>query len=302
MSMDAKLRSAECTAAAVQAACDQNPPLLALDRLRKVYRAQGRAVMAVEDFSLELRAGESVSVVGASGAGKSSVAAMAVLLERPTEGAVRYRGVDVTAVRGRQLKRFRQHVQLVGQDPACAFDPRWTCGKSLAEPLRNFGVCTREDEPERIAALLRSVGLPPAFADRLPGELSGGQLQRVAIARALAADPEVLVLDEATSALDVTVQEEVLALLGRLRAERGLAYLAINHNLAVARRMSERIVVMRQGRAVDELSSADITTGTPGAEAAFRDARPIDERSSYTDGLIGSVLTLDEPRGKRLGR
>lgn len=279
--------------------CGENPPVLTLDGLHKVYRAQGRSITAVEDFSLELRAGESVSVVGESGAGKSSVAAMAVLLERPSAGTVRFRGTDVTKARGRALKRFRQHVQLVGQDPARTFDPRWSCGKSLVEPLRNFGVCARADESARVGELMCAVGLAPDLADRLPDELSGGQLQRAAIARALAAGPEVLVLDEATSALDVTVQEEVLALLDRLRDERGLAYLAINHNLAVARRMSERIVVMQRGRVVDELAAADIVPGQDGA--AFVDKRPASQHRRSTDELIGSVLTLDEPRGRRLG-
>ena len=260
-------------------------PLVELRGVGKSYRSGGRSVCAVEDVSLAVRPGESVALIGQSGAGKSTVARMAAGLERPGRGSVLWDGADLARMARAEMRRRRGLVQMVTQDPAASFDPRWTVGRTVREPLVRLGGVPRERADGAVAGLFEAVGLPVGLAGRLPGQLSGGQLQRVSLARALACRARLIVLDEATSALDTTVQEQILGLLEELRASQGLAYLFILHDLAVARRMCDRIAVMRAGGVVEQFAS----------EAC----RP-SGHTPYVEDLLAATLTLDQPKGAPL--
>jgi oligopeptide transport system ATP-binding protein len=223
--------------------------------LVKQYRAAGtRAlVRAVDGVSFTVGRGQTLGVVGESGCGKSTVARLLVRLEQPTAGQVLLDGEDLTALSGRALRAARRRVQLVFQDPYASLNPRLRVGQALAEVLHVHRVVTggQAAVTDRVEELLGMVGLPAPTADRYPHQLSGGQRQRVGIARALAVEPEVLVLDEPVSALDVSVRAEVINLLTRLRAELGLTYVFISHDLGIVRHVADRIAVMYLGRIVE---------------------------------------------------
>lgn len=229
--------------------------LLVVDGLRKSFRIGGRrsgtSVRAVDDVSFSVPRGSAFALVGESGSGKSTTARLVLDLERADAGAVRFDGVDVAGARGDALRTLRRRTQLVHQNPYASLDPRFTVAQVVDEPLRAHRVGTAAQRRDRVAELLDQVRLPAALARRRPGELSGGQRQRVAIARALALDPDLLVLDEPTSALDVSVQARVLDLLADLRAQRGLTYLVISHDLAVVRQVADEVGVMSAGRLVE---------------------------------------------------
>ncbi len=225
-------------------------PLVEVVGLTKVFAGArfraGRRVTAVADVSFTVARGETLAVVGESGAGKSTVARLLVRLTDPTAGRIRFDGQDVALLRGAELRRFRRRVQLVFQDPFTCLDPRYTAARLIEEPLRAFGL-----DPGRVPELADLVALPEDLLDRRPGELSGGQCQRVAIARAIATGPDLLVCDEPASSLDVSVQAQVLRLLVRLQTELGLGLVFISHDLAVVRQMADRVVVLRAGRVVE---------------------------------------------------
>mgnify|MGYP001408574143 CR=1 FL=1 len=229
--------------------------LLVVEHLRKTFRVGGRrsgvSVRAVDDVSFAVPRGSAFALVGESGSGKSTTARLVLDLERADSGSVRFDGEQVAGARGEALRRLRRRTQLVHQNPYASLDPRFTVAQVVDEPLRSHRVGTPAERRARVAELLDLVRLPADVAGRRPGELSGGQRQRVAIARALALDPELLVLDEPTSALDVSVQTRVLALLADLRAERGLTYLFISHDLAVVRQVADVVGVMSAGRLVE---------------------------------------------------
>ncbi|MEV6977313.1 ABC transporter ATP-binding protein [Kitasatospora sp. NPDC093806] len=216
------------------------------------------AVRAVDDVSFTLAAGGSLGIVGESGSGKTTTARIVVGLEQADEGRVLFRGQARTGrVRGRaeRLARARE-VQMVFQDPYLSLDPRTSVATVLRETLRlHF---PGGDHARRIKELLDQVGLGTRAAEALPRELSGGQRQRVAIARALAVEPAVMVLDEAVAALDVSVQAQVLNLLDGIRAETGIGYLFITHDLGVVRCVTDRVVVMRHGRIVEAGATAEV--------------------------------------------
>ncbi|WP_020180694.1 ATP-binding cassette domain-containing protein [Methylopila sp. M107] len=215
-------------------------------------------LVAVDDVSLGLRPGETLGIVGESGSGKSTLARMMVGLLLPSEGAVALDGevVDVASRAGRGALRAR--AQFVFQDAASAFNPRRAIGDSVAAPLVGLLRLGREERRTRVRALLEQVGLRADHAGRFPHELSGGQLQRAGVARALAAEPAVMVLDEPVSALDVSVQAQILALLRRLRAERGMAMAFVSHDLAVVESLCDRVAVMRRGRIVEQGAARDV--------------------------------------------
>jgi oligopeptide transport system ATP-binding protein len=219
------------------------------DQLVKVYRSRrGRTdTIALRGVSLQLAEGECLGVVGESGCGKSTLARLLVGLETITSGLVEIDGRPLT---GRTSRRqLARTVQLVFQDPFSSLNPRLTVARALGEVLAVHGLApSRRDAGRRIAELLDMVALDSRFAGRLPHEMSGGQAQRVAIARALAAQPQILILDEPTSALDVSVRAEVINLLNRLRADLGLSYLFITHDMAVIPHVADRLAVMYQGR------------------------------------------------------
>ncbi|MBP3691489.1 MAG: ABC transporter ATP-binding protein, partial [Schwartzia sp.] len=227
--------------------------------------------LAVEHVNFEVAAGECVGLIGESGSGKSTVAHMIARLLDPTEGRILLDGEDVTDAEARSIFRT---AQMIFQSPQESFDPRRTLGDGIGESLLNVGQ-SRAEVREKVGRLLEAVGLSPDFAERYPHEASGGQCQRAAIARAIAIGPKLLICDEATSALDVTVQAEIVALLSRLRRERGMACLFICHDIALAQDFCDRFLVMHKGKIVEE--------GTP-------DEIIQSPKQAYTKMLIESIL------------
>ncbi|MES5816857.1 ABC transporter ATP-binding protein [Streptomyces sp. RG80] len=238
--------------------------------LRREFGRGKRAFAAVDDVSLTIRRGETLGIVGESGSGKTTLGRMLVGLLESTAGEVRHEGHARVGV--------NPAVQMVFQDPVSSLNPRRSVGESIADPLRARGEKDEGRIRGRVTELLERVGLEGAHYDRYPHEFSGGQRQRVGIARALAADPRVIVCDEPVSALDVTTQAQVVALLGELQRELGLALVFVAHDLAVVRQVSDRVAVMRRGRIV-ESGSADEVYDTP--------------RDPYTRQLLAAVPALD---------
>ncbi|MBL3699591.1 ABC transporter ATP-binding protein [Leucobacter luti] len=236
-------------------------PLVRVTELSKRFPAprgtKGEGVLAVDGVSFDLHRDECLAIVGESGSGKTTVARMIVGLETVTSGTVAISGTDRTrAPRSLRERRARaREVQYVFQDPYSSLNGRQRIGDVIASNLRLHGAGAR-DATARAQGILDAVGLPKRFFDRFPRELSGGQRQRVAIARALAADPEVIVLDEAVAALDVSIQAQILNLLADIKAERRVSYLFISHDLAVVNQISDRMIVMENGRVVDQGDTA----------------------------------------------
>jgi peptide/nickel transport system ATP-binding protein len=242
---------------------DDAPVLLdveGLDVRFPVTTPTGRTtVHAVRDLSFQIRRGATLGLVGESGSGKSTVAAALTGQVTPEAGTVRLDGADVLARRRRADKALRRRIGLVFQDPFSSLDPRAPVGSAIGEPLRVHRLAgDRAGRKARTADLLDLVGLPTSFASRYPHELSGGQRQRVSIARALALEPDLLILDESTASLDVSVQARVLELLAELQRDLTLTYLFIGHDLAVIQRMSHDVLVMRDGRAVEQRPASDL--------------------------------------------
>jgi ABC-type glutathione transport system ATPase component len=229
--------------------------LLDVRDLRVAYGA--RDVVRGVSFSVE-QGPFGLGLIGESGSGKTTIARAILRLVPVAGGEVAFEGRPVTGLRGRDLRAYRRAVQVVLQDGSEALDPRMRIGTSVAEALAVHDIVPRAARAGRVADLLAEVGLTDEHAKRWPHQLSGGQRQRVIIARALAVEPRLLILDEPTSALDVTVQARILALVERLRVERGLAYLLISHNLAVVDRLCERCLVLRDGEVVEEGATARV--------------------------------------------
>jgi len=226
--------------------------LIEVENLSVHFNANGRIVKAVEGVSLAVDARESYGLVGESGSGKSTILRAICGMAPVTGGSIRIGGEPLKTPRG---KAFSARVQMVFQDPYSSLHPRHTIDRTLSEPLAIHGVGNTD---ARVVRALKDVALDPSFRFRFPHQLSGGQRQRVAIARALMLEPEILLLDEPTSALDASVQAETLNLLNRLRAERGLTFLMVSHDLAVIDHMCDRVLVMQHGCAVEELARADL--------------------------------------------
>ena len=256
-------------------------PVLAVEGLTKhfpvrrgVLRRVVGAVQAVTDVSFEVAHGETLAVVGESGCGKSTLGRSVLRLIEPTAGSVRLDGEDLMALSPAGLRAARRRMQIIFQDPFGSLNPRMTVGETLAEPLLLHGLATPADVGERTVELLRLCGLSEFHAARYPHEFSGGQRQRVGVARALAPRPRLVVCDEPVSALDVSVQAQIVNLLGDLQERFGLAYVFISHDLAVVRHIAHRVAVMYLGRIVEE------------APAAALFARP---RHPYTRSLIDAA-------------
>ncbi|RJO74832.1 ABC transporter ATP-binding protein [Nocardia panacis] len=235
-------------------------PILEVCGVSKEYRLRGRGglLRAVDDVSFTIGRGRTTAIVGESGSGKTTTARMVLGLLPATSGAIRLDGAQVLGLRGARLRAARRAMQPVFQDPYASLDPMWTVERLIAEPLRAFGIGDRAARRARVAELLDQVALSATLAHRYPNELSGGQRQRVAIARALAIEPRLVICDEPVSALDVLVQEQVLTLLSTLQEQLGLSYLFISHDLAVVRVLAHEVLVMRDGRVVEQGSAAEV--------------------------------------------
>ena len=252
--------------------------LIEIENLTVTFRAKGREVRAVEDVSLKVDERESYGLVGESGSGKSTILRAICGMAPVTGGTIRISGQPLPTPRG---KAFSTEVQMVFQDPYASLHPRHTIDRTLSEPLAIHGLGGSD---ARVVKALEDVGLPAAFRFRYPHQLSGGQRQRVAIARALMLEPKILLLDEPTSALDASVQAEVLNLLNRLRAEHGLTFLMVSHDLAVIDHMCDRIMVMQHGRAVEEMARDDLAN----AKMTTAYARSLFDASA--DRMLGGTL------------
>ncbi len=214
------------------------------------------AVKAVDGVDLQIPEGRTLGLVGESGCGKSTLGKALLRLAPVTEGRVMYDGTDVASLHGEKLRKMRQHMQMVFQDPLASLNPRQSVETILTEPLRAHGITY--DRKTRVRDLLDSVGLPAAAATKYPHEFSGGQRQRIGIARAIALEPRFVIADEPVSALDVSIQAQVLNLLSELQERLGLTYLVIAHDLAVVRHVSDEVAVMYLGGVVEQAPSDDL--------------------------------------------
>ena len=257
-------------------------PILEAQNLSKTFRAGGavlgKSFHAVKGVSLSVAPGETLAIVGESGCGKSTLARMLVGLETPDEGEILFRGAPI-----KRDRALRRQVQMVFQDPYMSLNPRRTVLDIVAEPLDVHGLARGTARKARVEQLLAAVGLDPAAASRFPHEFSGGQRQRIGIARALAAEPSVLVCDEPVSALDVSVQAQVVNLLMDLQQRLGIAIIFIAHDLAVVRAISQRVMVMYLGRAVEEGAAGQVL---------------VSPRHPYALALRASALEPDPARAR----
>lgn len=250
-------------------------PVLEIKNLTKTFVTEGKSdFTAVDHVSFQLYPGETLGIVGESGSGKSTLARIISRLIDATEGSIFLDGQDVTEIKGKKLRTYYKDIQMIFQSPVTSFDPRRTLGDGIGESMRNQGISKKEAKEEALY-LLQQCGLSSEFYERYPHEVSGGQCQRAAVARALAVKPQIVICDEATSALDVTVQQQMIELLRELKKERNLAYLFICHNLALVQMFCDRVLVMKDGKIVEE--------GTPDEVIMY----PKDE---YTKMLVKSVL------------
>jgi oligopeptide transport system ATP-binding protein len=248
-----------------------------------IFQTEVGTVKAVDGVTFQVRRGETLGLVGESGCGKSTTGRALIRLREPTAGTVRFDGVDLASLDTKSLRKMRRRMQIIFQDPYGSLDPRMTVGSIISEPIDTHHLAQGDARRERVADLLRIVGLDPAYVNRYPHEFSGGQRQRVGVARARAVEPEFIVCDEPISALDVSIQAQVLNLLTDLREQLGLTYLFIAHDLSVVKHISDRVAVMYLGKIV-ELGPPDIMYARPG--------------HPYTRALL-SAVPVPDPESER---
>lgn len=265
-------------------------PLLKVEHLKKYFPIKGGVfqrtighVKALEDVTLQLDKKETFGLVGESGCGKSTAGRTILRLYEKTDGKVFFKGKDLFALKKAEMRRMRQKMQMVFQDPYSSLNPRITVGGAIGEPMLEHGLCTKEEQRDKVLEIMERCGLLPAHIDRYPHEFSGGQRQRIGIARALALNPEFIVCDEPVSALDVSIQSQIINLLSDLQETLQLSYLFISHDLGIVRHISHRIGVMYLGALIETADKNDLYEN------------PV---HPYTRALLSAVPVAD-PTAKR---
>ncbi len=246
-----------------------NKELVKIENVSKLFAVEssmwsrgGDFVHAVSDVSLSIYEGETLGLVGESGCGKSTLGRLIINLLEPTEGRVIFDDVDISGLNPKELRDFRKNMQIIFQDPYASLNPRWTIRDIIAEPLETHYNMSKDEVTKRVQELMSFTGIRPEYLDRYPHQFSGGQRQRVGIARALALNPKFIVCDEPVSALDVSIQSQILNLLGDIQKEMGISYLFISHDLSVVRYLSDRVCVMFLGK-VCELGETSLVYEDP---------------------------------------
>lgn len=261
-------------------------PIIFLDDIRVVFNTRTGSILhpnkvtAVDGLTIKLMPGETIGIVGESGCGKSTTANVMCGLQAPTSGKVYFKGVDVTKRTADMRKTIGRVISVVFQDPATALNARMTVHDQLLDPMIVHNVGTKAEREKRIKELIDMVGLPSSVLEALPGQMSGGQRQRVAIARALSLKPDAIIADEPTSALDVSVRAQILNLLTDLKKELGLSMVFISHDIQTVRYISDNIIVMNKGKAVERGTAAEVFNNP---------------KDDYTRLLLGAAPSLLHP-------
>ena len=264
----------------------EQTPIIFLDDIRVVFNTRTGSILhpnkvtAVDGLTIKLMPGETIGIVGESGCGKSTTANVMCGLQAPTSGKVYFKGVDVTKRTADMRKTIGRVISVVFQDPATALNARMTVHDQLLDPMIVHNVGTKAEREKRIKELIEMVGLPSSVLEALPGQMSGGQRQRVAIARALSLKPDAIIADEPTSALDVSVRAQILNLLTDLKKELGLSMVFISHDIQTVRYISDNIIVMNKGKAVERGTAAEVFNNP---------------RDDYTRLLLGAAPSLLHP-------
>ena len=264
----------------------EQTPIIFLDDIRVVFNTRTGSILhpnkvtAVDGLTIKLMPGETIGIVGESGCGKSTTANVMCGLQAPTSGKVYFKGVDVTKRTADMRKAIGRVISVVFQDPATALNARMTVHDQLLDPMIVHNVGTKAEREKRIKELIDMVGLPSSVLEALPGQMSGGQRQRVAIARALSLKPDAIIADEPTSALDVSVRAQILNLLTDLKKELGLSMVFISHDIQTVRYISDNIIVMNKGKAVERGTAAEVFNNP---------------KDDYTRLLLGAAPSLLHP-------
>ncbi|MBI3211825.1 MAG: ATP-binding cassette domain-containing protein [Simkania negevensis] len=266
---------------------DEDIPLFVIKNLKTHFQVKGGTLKAVDDLSLEIYPYETLGIVGESGCGKTTLGRTIMGIHYPTSGEILFQGQKISALTGKELKRFRRKVQYIFQDPYSSLNPRMSVGEIIAEPLLIHTNLTKTQREEEVESLLDLVGLDPSFAYRFPHEFSGGQRQRISIARALVLHPLFIICDEPIAALDASIQAQIVNLLQKLREEIGLTYLFISHDLSMVKYIADRVAVLYLGQLM-ELSPSHSLYHDP--------------KHPYTQSLIATIPIPDPKVEKKRSR